>query len=80
MFNNLHLDIDDDIFVFMPTDNNFVDIWEVYKLGPKADLIVKKLGEWKKDVGLSLTKLNKWQRRGDLKVSFSKMKYKRLPV
>ena len=66
--NNLPLDIDDDIFLFMFNNKDFVNIWEIYKLTPKKDLIVNNLGMWTKEKGLNLTALEKWQRRGDLSV------------
>ena len=76
MLNNLPLDIDDDIYAFMITNDSLAVIWEMYKLAPEKKLIVSKLGMWKEDLGLSLTTLNKWQRRGDLTVSFAKNKYR----
>ena len=76
MLNNLLLDIDDDIYAFMITNDSIAVIWEMYKLAPEKNLIVTKLGVWKEDLGLSLTTLNKWQRRGDLTVSFAKNKYR----
>ena len=66
--NNLPLDIDDDIFLFMFNNKDFVNIWEIYKLTPEKDLIVNNLGMWTKERGLNLTALEKWQRRGNLSV------------
>ena len=69
MLDNLPLDIDDDIYAFKFANNSFIDIWEIYKLVPENDLIVKKYGTWKREIGLFSTPLSKWQRRKDLTVS-----------
>ena len=68
MLNNLPLDIDDDIFLYMFSNNDMAKIWEVYKLVPEKDLVVKELGMWTRQIGLDMTTLEKWQRRGDLQV------------
>ena len=69
MLNNLMLDIDDAIYTFKFANESLIDIWEIYKLLPETDLIVKKFGTWYRGYGLSLTKLSIWQRRKDLTVS-----------
>ena len=69
MLDTLPLDVDDDIFLFMFIENDSARIWEMYKLAPKKDLIVKDFGNWTGEIGLKLTNLEKWQRRGDLSVS-----------
>ena len=69
MLDTLPLDVDDDIFLFMFIENNSARIWEMYKLAPEKDLIVKDFGNWTGEIGLKLTNLEKWQRRGDLSVS-----------
>ena len=69
MLDNLPLDVDDDIFLFMFIENNSARIWEMYKFAPEKDLIVKDFGNWAGETGLKLTNLEKWQRRGDLTVS-----------
>ena len=69
MLDTLTLDVDDDIFLFMFIENDFARIWEMYKLAPEKDLIVKDFGSWTREIGLKLTNLEKWQRRGDLSVS-----------
>ena len=69
MLDNLPLDVDDDIFLFMFIENESARIWEMYKLAPEKDLIIKDFGNWTKEIGLKLTNLEKWQRRGDLSVS-----------
>ena len=72
----LPLDIDDDIFLYMFIEKNSARIWEMYKLAPEKDLIVKDFGNWTEEIGLKLTNLEKWQRRGDLSVSIFLMKFK----
>ena len=69
MLDNLPLDVDDDIFLFMFIENESARIWEMYRLAPEKDLIIKDFGNWTKEIGLKLTNLEKWQRRGDLSVS-----------
>ena len=69
MLDTLPLDVDDDIFLFMFIENNSARIWEMYKLAPEKDLIVNDFGNWTEGIGLKLTNLEKWQRRGDLSVS-----------
>ena len=69
MLDKLSLDIDDDMFLFMFIENDSARIWEMYKLAPEKDLIIKEFGGWTREIGLKLTNLEKWQRRGDLSVS-----------
>ena len=69
MLNSLPLDIDDDIFLYMIMKNDTARIWEIYKLLPGKDLIVRDIGEWTKDFGLNLTTKEKWQRRSNLMVT-----------
>ena len=71
MLDTLPLDVDDDIFLFMFIENNSARIWEMYKLAPEKDLILKDFGNWTEEIGLKLTNLEKWQRRGDLSVSLN---------
>ena len=69
MLNSLPLDIDDDIFLFMTMKNDTTRIWEIYKILPEKDLIVRDFGEWTKEFGLNLTTEEKWQRRSNLLVA-----------
>ena len=69
MLDTLSLDIDDDMFLFMFIENDSARIWEMYKLAPEKDLIIKDFGSWTREIGLKLTNLEKWKRRGDLSVS-----------
>ena len=69
MLDALPLDVDDDMFLFMFTEKDSSRIWEMYKLAPEKDVVIKDFGSWTRESGLKLTNLNKWQRRGDLTVS-----------
>ena len=69
VLDTLPLDVDDDIFLFMFIENDSARIWEMYKLASEKDLIVKDFGSWTEEIGLKLTNLEKWHRRGDLSVS-----------
>ena len=69
LLSTLTLDVDDDMFLFMFIEKDFARIWEMYKLAPEKDLIVNDFGNWTEGIGLKLTNLEKWQRRGDLSVS-----------
>ena len=71
MLNTLSLDVDDDIFLYMFIENDNAKIWEMYKLAPEEDVIIRYFGSWEKEIGLKFTRLEKWQRRGDLYVSIS---------
>ena len=69
MLNTLSLDVDEDIFLYMFIENDTASIWEMYKLAPEKDVIIRDFGSWNKEIGLKFTRLEKWQRRGDLYVS-----------
>ena len=69
MMDALPLDVDDDMFLFMFIEKDSSRIWEMYKLASEKDLIVKDFGSWTEEIGLKLTNLEKWHRRGDLSVS-----------
>ena len=68
MLNTLSLDFNEDIFLYMFIKNDTASIWEMYKLAPEKDVIIRDFGSWTKEIGLKFTKLEKWQRRGDLYV------------
>ena len=68
MLNGLPLDIDDDIFLFMFIDGDSAKVWETYRLAQEKDIVIKDFGRWTREMGLELTTLEKWQRRGDLSV------------
>jgi hypothetical protein len=72
MLNTLSLDVDDDMFLFMFIESDYAKIWEMYKLAHEKKLIVKDFGSWRREIGLKLTNLEKWQRRRDLSVSIIK--------
>ena len=69
MLNTLPLDIDDDMFLFIFIEDDSARIWEIYKLAPEKDIIIKDFGSWVQEIGLKSTNLGKWQRRRDLSVS-----------
>ncbi len=69
MLNTLSLDFNEDIFLYMFIKNDTASIWEMYKLAPEKDVIIRDFGSWTREIGLKLTYLEKWQRRGDLTVS-----------
>ena len=68
MLNGLPLDIDDDIFLFMFINGDSAKVWEIYRLAQDKDIVIKDFGRWTMEMGLELTTLEKWQRRGDLSV------------
>ena len=72
--NTLSLDVDDDRFLYMFVAGDSTRIWEMYKLAPERDIIIKDFGSWVQEIGLKSTNLGKWQRRGDLSVSISILK------
>ena len=76
MLDNLPLDVDDDIFLFMFIENDSARIWEMYKLAPEKELIVKDFGKWTREIGLKLPNMEKSHRRGDLSVSISIFRWK----
>ena len=78
MMNTLSLDVDDDTFLYMFVAGDSARIWEMYKLAPERDIIIKDFGSWVQEIGLKSTNLGKWQRRGDLSVSISILKWKYL--
>ena len=69
MLNTLSLDVDDDIFLYVFIENDTASIWEMYKLAPEKELIIKDFGKWTRAIGLNLPKMEKSHRRGDLSVS-----------
>ena len=68
MLNGLPLDIDEDIFLFMFINGDSAKVWEIYRLAQEKDIVIKDFGRWTMEMGLELTTLEKWQRRGDLSV------------
>ena len=68
MLNSLFLDLDDDVFVVYFSNDNMADLWEIYKLRPTMDLMVKPLGTWTIEKGFEITEKGKWKRRGNLMV------------
>jgi hypothetical protein len=63
-------DLNDDVFCYSrDNDTNIVQIWEVYKIDPKHELIILNHGNWSASDCLKLTKDKKWIRRRDLQVN-----------
>ena len=52
MLSTLNLDVDDDMFLFMFIEKDFARIWEMYKLAPERDIIIKDFGSWVQEIGL----------------------------
>ena len=76
MLSTLTLDVDDDMFLFMFIEKDFAKIWEMYKLAPEKELIIKDFGTWTREIGLKLPNMEKSHRRGDLSVSISIFRWK----
>ena len=76
LLSTLTLDVDDDFFLFMFIEKDFARIWEMYKLAPEKELIVKDFGKWTREIGLKLPNMKKSHRRGDLSVSISIFRWK----
>ena len=76
MLSTLTLDFDDDIFLVMFIEKDLARIWEMYKLAPEKDLIIKEFGKWTRETGLKLLNMEKSHKRGDLLVSISIFKWK----
>ena len=76
MLSTLTLDVDDDMFLFMFIEKDFARIWEMYKLAPEKELIIKDFGKWTREIGLKLPNMEKSHRRGDLSVSISIFRWK----
>ena len=73
---NLYSDLDDDFFLFMPFNRDAIKIWEAYKIDPTTDLILREIGFWDKASGFVMFGLDKWKRRGNLRVSHSVTRWK----
>ena len=76
MLSTLNLDVDDDMLLFMFIEKDFARIWEMYKLAPEKELIIKDFGKWTRQIGLKLSNMEKSHRRGDLSVSILIFKWK----
>ena len=67
MFTDLHLDLDDDLFLFKNFEN-LVKVWEFYQIHSTMPRKLLSYGFWSKGEGLVIPKPSKWARRGDLEV------------
>ena len=62
------MDFDDNFIIGInKTSQNHVELWELYRIGNGSSIQHINLGIWNLKIGLQLTKLEKWHRRGDLK-------------
>ena len=62
------MDFDDNFVIGInKTSQNHVELWELYRIGNGSSIQHINLGIWNLKIGLQLTKLEKWHRRGDLK-------------
>jgi hypothetical protein len=68
-FEDIFLDIDDDVFLYSSIGKAMINIWEVYKIDPYQELKLLYHGSWSSLDGLMLTKEVKWSRRRDLQVT-----------
>ena len=67
-FRNAVMDFDDNFVIGInKTSQNHVELWELYRIGNGSSIQHINLGIWNLKIGLQLTKLEKWHRRGDLK-------------
>ena len=57
--NTLSLDIDDDVFLFMFVENDFARFWEMYKLSPEKDLVIKDFGMWTEENWIEINQFGK---------------------
>ena len=71
-FNNLTLDLDDDLFLYkikqQQTDYD-IEIFEFYEIHPSKPRKLMPFGAWSKLQGLNLTTAGKWTRRANLEVN-----------
>ena len=65
---DIHVDLDDDLFVTYYVKDEFLQIKELYKIRPEADfeLIILPYGNYTSETGLVLDPYEKWERRRDL--------------
>ena len=70
-FNNLTLDLDDDLFLYkikQPQADYDIEIFEFYEIHPSKPRKLMPFGTWSKSQGLNLTTVGKWTRRANLEV------------
>ena len=64
---DMHLDFDDDLFLFKNFEN-LVKIWEFYEIHSTIPRKLLSYGHWNNGGGLVIPKPLKWERRGNLEV------------
>ena len=65
-FNNLTLDLDDDVYFYQTNTDQTVDISEGYKISEEFEILVRKIGSWSQSHGLKISEPNKAWRRKDM--------------
>ena len=65
-FNNLILDLDDDIYFYHSNTDQSIDITEGYKISEEFEISVQKIGSWSEICGLKISEPNKAWRRKNL--------------
>lgn len=64
LVNDFLLDVDDDVFVYVPEESDRLLVYEVYKVkesDPKV--VIGMFGEWTTSLGLEIGEKQKWMRR-----------------
>ena len=64
---NATMDYDDDFIVGL-NKTDHIELWELYRIGNESPIEYIKIGKWSLDKRLQFTELQKWQRRGNLKL------------
>ena len=67
MFTDLHLDLDDDLFLFQKFES-LAKIWEFYEIHSTIPRKLLSYGYWNNGEGLVIPNPSKWSRRGNLEV------------
>jgi hypothetical protein len=65
------LDLDDDIFIAIDSNDcnlRMVTLWEMYRIGRDYPIEILEFGSWSESKRLQVSTVDKWYRRGDLKV------------
>ena len=63
--NNLTFGIGSNIFTYQTITSDVIALKEVYQIHPRNNVIVRNIGLWNTEIGLTLTKHPKWSRRGN---------------
>ena len=68
-FENLKLDLDDDMYLYQSRSEDIIDIWEMYEIHPSMPRKLLYYGNYTLQDGLNINSLSKWIRRKDLEVN-----------